>query len=120
MKEVITQLQRGDKPNLLCVKSYATIEMPPSELGARMWNWSRRGEWDLLLPNRHNPAVLKWMDEDNALVTHSRFDFPYPFHPFPVPPGELVMAHTRRTDPDGTIIMASASAECEAGLVLPQ
>ena len=34
-----------------------------------MWDWSRRGEWDLLLPNAHNPTVLRWMDEDDALVT---------------------------------------------------
>jgi hypothetical protein len=30
------------KPNLLCVKSYATIEMPPDELGTRQGETDRR------------------------------------------------------------------------------
>eukprot|EP01051_Picozoa_sp_SAG22_P010110 SAG22_NODE_889_length_6648_cov_6.695984_2_plen_242_part_00 len=106
------------KPNMICGKAYITIDLPPRDLSNRMWDWSKRGDWDLLLNPHHNPTVLDWLDKDDAVVTHSRFDFPYPYTPSPVPPAELVLAHTRRTDTDGTIILASASAEYEG--VLPK
>ena len=41
------------KPNIMCVKAYIIVSIPARELSNLMWDWGRRGEWDLFL----NPQV---------------------------------------------------------------
>ena len=94
------------KPQLLCVKGYTKLDMPPEEVDRRLWNVSKRHEWDLL--SKSNLRVLRKLNDD-ALVTQHFFEFEYPYLPSPVAPVELLLAHTRRIDTDGTIVHASGS-----------
>lgn len=105
------------KPNLLCVKGYTTIAgMTPTEVDKRLRDPLSRAQWDLLSADMQ---VLKTMHDGDAMVTQSFYDFRFPFHPSPIPTTELVLAHTRRLDTDGTIIHAAGTGAYD-GVIKPR
>ena len=70
-----------------------------------MWTPGTRPNWDALSADMH---VLDNSDPD-SLLSLSKFNFPYPFTPSPIPACELIQAHARRVDADGTVVHSAAT-----------
>jgi Ca2+-binding EF-hand superfamily protein len=106
------------KPNLLCTKGYTIIDgITPSEIDRRLWDPESLRHWSLLAGD--SLEILKTMDDGDARVTRSFYDFKFPFLPSPIPTTELVLAHTRRIDTDGVIVHAAASGAYD-GIIKPR